>query len=125
MRRRANKNAEQNRGRGFGLEGYSWRAQLPLMPLSEESAAKVNEIVDWMAAEVERTGRLDHDAAVLEIGKRYFGFAYHDEYMDKHGKTYRVRKLHPDVVTAFRRRTAKTVVAEKDDRAWRKRKSSA
>jgi transcriptional regulator GlxA family with amidase domain len=123
MRRRANNNAKQNRG-GFGLEGYSWRAQLPLTPLSEESAAKVNEIVDWMAAEVERTGCLDHAAAALEIGKRYFGFVYHDEYMDKHGKTYRVRRLHRDVVTAFRRRTATTVVAEKDDRAWRKRKSS-
>jgi hypothetical protein len=94
------------------------------MPLPEESAVKVDEIVDWMAAEVERTGCLDHDAAALEIWKRYFLFTYHTEYTDKHGKTHRVRRLHPDVVKAFRRRTAKTVVAEKDDRAWRKRKSS-
>ncbi len=94
--------------------------------LSEESAAKVDDIVAWMTAEIERNGYLEHDAAALSVWERFgFGFADWTEVNDKHGRRQRVRRLHPDIVREFKRRTSKTVVAEKDDRAWRRRKSAA
>jgi hypothetical protein len=86
----------------------------------------VDEAARWMAAEVERAGYLEHDAAALAIWEGFgFNFAYFTEDFDKHGRSRRVRRLHPDVVKAFKRLTSKTAVSEKDDRAWRKRKSAA
>jgi hypothetical protein len=85
--------------------------------------AEVDEVVAWMAAEIERTGYLDHNAtahAIWEIGHPIVHRTY---VTDKHGKTLPVHRLHPDIVKAFERRMVKTVVAEKDHRARRKRKS--
>jgi hypothetical protein len=86
----------------------------------------VDEAAKWMAAEVERAGYLEHDAAALAIWERFgFSFAFFMKDSDKHGRSRRVRRLHPDVVKAFKGLTSKSVVSEKDDRAWRKRKSAA
>ena len=86
----------------------------------------VTEAAEWIAAEVERTGYLEHDAAALAIWERFgFTFAYWSEEFDKRGKSRPSRRLHPDLVKAFKRLTSKTVVSEKDDRAWRKRRSAA
>ena len=87
----------------------------------------VTDAAEWIAAEVERNGYVEHDAAALAIWERFgFTFAYWSEESDKkHGRSRRVRRLHPDVVKAFKKLTSKTVVSEKDDRAWRKRKSAA
>jgi hypothetical protein len=85
-----------------------------------------DEAAKWMAAEVERAGYLEHDAAALAIWERFgWGVAYWSKDFDKRGKSRRVRRLHPDLVKAFKKLTSKTVVSEKDDRAWRKRKSAA
>ena len=92
-------------------------------PLPATMASKIGEIVDWMVGEVEREGYLDHDAAASAVWKRYgYHFAYHAKWYDKHGRPRRGRRLHADVVRVFRQRTAKTVIAEKDHRAWRKRR---
>ena len=87
----------------------------------------VTEAAEWIAAEVERNGYLEHDAAALAIWERFgFTFAYWSEESDKQGKSRRrVRRLHPAVLKAFKKLTSNTVVWEKDDRAWRKRKSQA
>jgi hypothetical protein len=94
--------------------------------LSKTDAGKLDAIIEWLTAEVERTGYLEHDAAAHSVWER-FGhvFAGWTDVSDKHGRRQRLRRLHPDVVKEFKRRTSTTVVAEKADRAWRRRKSAA
>ena len=98
-------------------------------PLPATMASKIGEIVDWMVGEVERKGYLDHEAAASAVWQRYGSagwqrFTYRAKWNDKHSRLRRGRRLHPEIVRAFRQRTAKTVIAEKDHRAWRKRRLS-
>lgn len=84
----------------------------------------VDEVARWMAAEVERTGYLSHDDAALKIWQeRDFRFAHWSEELDGRGRSRPVRKLNPNILKAFKKLTSKTVVWEKDARAWRKRRS--
>jgi len=102
------------------------RADVP--PLPED--APVDKVAAHMAELVEQTGYLQHAMAsifiAVEFGQR---FTYDETVYDKHGKPMRDRRgrivhtslIHPDVLRAFKRLTLKTVVWEKDARAWRKR----
>ena len=99
----------------------------------------VNAVVAWLAAEVERIGYVEHETAARAIWRRalqdpasWWGLVYRESYREREvrtnrfGHTYRAKariRFHPEVLRVFKRRTAKTVVCEKGDRAWRKRKS--
>jgi hypothetical protein len=95
--------------------------------------AAIDAIVEWLAAEIERRGYLNHDAAargvigvVDGLGLQWWSVCDRQESYDKRGRPAGcVFRLHSDVLRAFKKRTGKTVIWEKDARAWRKRKSPA
>jgi len=97
---------------------------------------RINAHAQWMAAEVERVGYLEHQTAAREICDKegiWWGQLVHREnYAEREVRTnrfghiYRAKarlRIRPEVLKAFKRLTSKTVVWEKDARAWRKRKS--
>jgi hypothetical protein len=90
----------------------------------------INEVARWLAAEVERRGYVEHAAAVRQAWGR-FGVRWpvncgQDVWIEtSRGKFIEEPRprFHPEVLKAFRQLTGGSVVAEKNDRAWRKRKS--
>jgi hypothetical protein len=94
--------------------------------------ARVNEIVSWMAAQVEKIGVLSHWDATFHVGIRFGdGYTYKEPILKHNGEPLRTESgkiaqeeyLHPDILRAFKRLTLDTVIWEKDAHAWRKRKS--
>jgi hypothetical protein len=88
-----------------------------------------NEVARWLAAEVERTGYVEHAAAVWQacgrFGNRLVINCGQDVWVEvsrgkfeQRGRPY----FHPEVLKAFKQLTGNSVIAEKNDRAWRKRK---
>jgi hypothetical protein len=90
-----------------------------------ETKARVRAIAELMLREIESKGYLNHDAFALSIWEKpefSFGFCGWDEVYDKRGRRHRVRRLKPEILKEFKRLTGNSVVWEKDNRAWRKRK---
>jgi hypothetical protein len=85
----------------------------------------INEIAEWMAAEVKDRGKLDHHEAANAIRKR----RPHDvmlwklivearERNDRDGSIREVCRFSPPVLEAFRKLTGNTVRWGKKDRYW-------
>jgi len=77
----------------------------------------LEEIADWMAAEVLRTGYVEQEAMAFRI-KGKFGSEFVP--INDNGNLS-VRK---DVLKAFRKKSEKTVVWSGSEKAWRKRHNS-
>jgi len=98
------------------------------LPEDADRKARVRAIAELMLREIEGTGYLNHDAFALTIWEMpEFGpwFCRWDTVYDKRGRCHRVHRLSPEILKAFKRLTGNSVVWEKDNRAWRKRKSPA
>ncbi len=87
----------------------------------------INEIAEWMAAEVKRRGILDHHEAANAIRGRlpYLevtggrGLVLVDrERNDGDGSIREVYRFGPPVLQAFRELTGRTVRSGKNDRYW-------
>jgi hypothetical protein len=87
----------------------------------------INEIAEWMAAEVRRHGKLDHHEAANAIRGRspYLeviggrGLILTDqERNDRNGSIREVYRFGPPVLQAFRELTGKTVRWGKNERYW-------
>ena len=96
------------------------------LPEDADRKARVRAIAELMLREIERAGYLNHHAFALTIWEmREFGpwYCRPDKAYDKRGRCHRVHRLSPDILKAFKRLSGNRVVWEKDNRAWRKRKS--
>jgi hypothetical protein len=90
----------------------------------------INEIAEWMAAEVKRRKKLDHSEAANEIRQRLQNpldalaidrlklIVGTQERNDRDGSIRQVYRLGPPVLRAFRELTRKTVRWGKNDRYW-------
>ena len=73
------------------------------------------EIAEWMLDELTRSGELYQETAVSHIALK---FGYEFTYDNENGNL----AIRRDVLAAFRRLTKDSVVWEREDRCWRKRK---
>jgi hypothetical protein len=92
----------------------------------------INEIAEWMAVEVKRRKKLDHNEAANEIRQRLQNAGPLDELAmdrlklivvtqernDHDGSIREVYRLGPPILRAFRELTGKTVRWGKNDRYW-------
>ena len=76
--------------------------------------AEVNEIAEWMAAEVRRVGELYQEDAVDQI-ERKFGSDY--VYDNENGNP----AISKSVLAEFRNLTAEDIIWVRGDRYWRRR----
>jgi hypothetical protein len=88
---------------------------------------EINEIAEWMAAEVKRRGKLDHHEAANAIRMRspYLDVTggrglilANQERNDRNDSIREVYRFGPPVLQAFRELTGKTVRWGKNDRYW-------
>jgi hypothetical protein len=120
------------------LAGSSYWAGGRLVARRSLPKEVINAVAEWMAAEVEWVGYLSYETAAREILEKYrYGWSgtspiYLETYFEREVRTNRFGhdyrapprlRIRPEVLKAFKRLTSKTVVSERDDRAWRKRKS--
>jgi hypothetical protein len=85
-----------------------------------ETKASVRAIAERILREIETNGYLNHDAFAHRI---QFEFCDWAQVYDKRGRSHQVRRLKLEILKEFKRLTGNSVVWEKDNRAWRKRKS--
>ena len=90
----------------------------------------INEIAGWMAVEVKRREKLDHNEAANEIRQRLQNpldalaierlklIVVTQERNDRDGSIREVYRMGPPVLRAFRELTGKTVRWGKNDRYW-------